>query len=301
MDDSIKDFFWVLFFLLITAVVWYKTGGPNNPGATSGPFLDRPVEKATEEFVKATPGLEKTRSQVIITPKAIIDPIDQKPVLESTHKDEISLSVGYASRQTDPQKEYIEITASRNNLNPLMITEWTVEGKNGLDIKIGKGTYLPLLGQVSIQDNIFLHPGEKAIIMTGESPIGTSFRLNQCTGYFEQFQDFIPSLPKKCPYLEDEEIPNEHGFNDSCLDYIDRLPNCKIQLTVPTTLNPICQKFIKNTLTYPSCVNLHKNDPDFYGSEWRIYLNRSEELWKSKRETIILRDETGAIIDWKSY
>jgi hypothetical protein len=46
---------------------------------------------------------------------------------------------------------------------------------------------------------------------------------------------------------------------------------------------------------------LHKNDEDFYDDEWRIYLGRGEELWKNRRETIILKDQAGKIIKEVSY
>lgn len=287
--DARKDLYWALFFIIVIAIVWYFTGGPTRPSATSGIFLERPLEKHEEE-------LKKTTEQ--ITSGETTPPQELSPD-ESLYKSKAVLEVGYAAKETDPQREYIKIRASSQNNSPLRITGWSLEGKGGLDIKIGKGAYLVYSAQVNPQEDIFLKPGEGAIVSTGESPIGTSFRLNKCTGYFEQFQDFYPSLPKECLYPDEEILlPN---LDDKCLDYLETLSRCEMQISIPPGLSNACQTYINDKINYKTCVEVHKNDSDFYKPEWRIYLGRREEIWKNKRETIVLKDENNKIIDWKSY
>lgn len=293
MDDAKKDLFWVLVFLIILAIVWYYTGGPSRFSSQSGLFLNQPREQYSEELRKTT---EEVVSGTSTAPGA---PTSSLESIESIYKNKVILYAGYNARQSDPQKQYVEIRASPQNDKPLRITGWTLVGKNGLDIKIGQGAYLVYSAQVNPQQDIFLQPGEKAIIVTGESPIGTSFRLNKCTGYFEQFQDFEPSLPKDCPEPADENLPN--NLNDQCLDYLDRLPRCQMQISIPPGLSLACQNYINDKINYKTCVELHKNDSDFYKPEWRVYLGRTEQLWKKERETIILKDENNKTIDWKSY
>jgi len=282
MEDAKKDLYWVIFFLIILAIVWYYTGGPQRSSSISGLFLFKPQQNYSEELRRETEKLASTATST-----------------ESAYKYKVSLRAGYAARESDPQKQFIEIKASSQNDRPIRITGWSLTGKNGLDIKIGQGAYLPYSAQVNPQQDIFLQKGETAVIVTGESPIGTSFRLNKCTGYFSQFQTFYPSLPKDCPQPGDENLPL--NLNDQCLDYLDRMPRCEMKISIPPGLSNACQTYINDKINYKTCVEIHKNDSDFYQSEWRIYLGRKESLWKKQRETIILQDENKKIIDWISY
>jgi len=151
----------------------------------------------------------------------------------------------------------------------------------------------------------FLSPGEKAIIVTGRSPKGVSFRLNICTGYFSQFQNFTPSLPKQCPLQRDEDYPTgPNGVTDICIDYLESIGRCETNVgSLPLLLasDPVCQEYISLNVHYGGCVNIHKNDSDFYKSEWRIFLGRGNALWKDRRETILLVDEEGKTVDSMSY
>ena len=290
MEDAKKDLYWVLFFLIILAIVWYYTGGPQRSSSTTGLFLNQPQQKYSEELRKETEKLASGGGS---------GEGQTASSTESAYKYKVSLKTGYYTRESDPQKQFIEIRASSQNDRPIRITGWSLVGKNGLDITIAQGAYLPYSAQVNPQQDIFLEKGGLAVIVTGESPIGTSFRLNKCTGYFEQFQDFYPDLPKDCPQPADENLSS--NLNDQCLDYLERLPRCEMKISIPPGLSNACQTYINDKINYKTCVEIHKNDPDFYQPEWRIYLGRKESLWKSKRETIILQDENKKIIDWVSY
>lgn len=288
MHDAKQDLVWLLFILAIIGIVWYYTGGPSRPFATSSLFLNQPFEKRTEELKTSTENAVES-SSLFPTPGGT----------ESSYKYKIKISSDYNAKETDPKKEYIKIKASSENDKPLRVTGMVLEGKQGLDIAIGKGVYLPYSGQINNQEDIYLKPGEEAYITTGESPIGVSFRLNKCTGYFEQFQDFSPNLSKECPRPEDENLPL--NLSDTCLDYLETIPKCEMKISIPYEFPPSCQIYISEKINYATCVEIHKNDPDFYKPEWRIYLGRTEELWKNKRETITLSDQNGAPIDWLSY
>ena len=210
------------------------------------------------------------------------------------------------AKETNPNEEYLEIKADKKNKSSMKITGWKMKGKIGLDVLIGKGAsyiYASIASQP--QEDIYLKPGEKAVIVTGKSPLGTSFKLNKCAGYFEQFHEFTPELDTECPLLRDEEPPSNLINNDQCLDYIDRVSSCQTVVSIPykysSKLSSSCQDYVTQNANYKTCLEEHKDDSDFYLPEWRVYLERSEELWKKKRETITLYDDKNNIIDSKSY
>jgi len=200
-------------------------------------------------------------------------------------------------------KEYITLTANRKNTGPINITGWTL--KSGATFKsatIGRGVAFPNSKRAvpDFEEPIFLEPNARAIIITGKSPKGISFRLNKCTGYFEQFKDYSPPLPKKCPRARDEGIPP--SFTDECITYIERLRTCEVHIEAfPLGVNADCQGFINEKVHYSGCIALHRDDTDFFGTEWRVFLGRGQELWKNKLETIQLLDENGKIVDTVSY
>ena len=296
MDDAKKDLFFVIFMLLGLAIVWYYTGGPQRPSATSGPILHEPLKAHQREIKRET--REATGKVVEEEPKK---EAGAAASTESAYKYKATLRAGYAAKRTDPQKEFVEIRASSNNKNPVLISGWTLEGKTRLNIKIGNASPLPYSGRINPEYPVFLSPGEKAVVVTGRSPVGVSFRLNKCSGYLGQFQDIEPRILKDCPLPREENLPD--SLDDYCLDYIGRLPRCEIPPGNASSLplSPSCREYLSRKINYNACVDAHKKDPDFYKPEWRIYLGRGRALWKAKNETIILRDEKGKIIDWKSY
>jgi len=210
------------------------------------------------------------------------------------------------ARETNPDEEYLEIKADKKNKSSLKITGWKLKGKTGLDVVIGKGAFYIYASAASQpQEDIYLKPGEKAVIVTGKSSLGTSFKMNKCVGYFEQFHEFTPELDTECPLLRDDEPPANLINNDQCLDYIDRVSSCQTVVSIPykysIKLSSSCHDYITQNANYKTCLEKHKDDSDFYLPEWRIYLDRSEELWKKKRETITLYDGKNNIIDSQSY
>lgn len=222
----------------------------------------------------------------------------------SRYVKEVSIENYSGVGSTDPAKEYITIRAAKSNTKKIPLTGWKLKSGvygNGYDI-VDKGSYLPYLGSINTEQVIELAPGERAIIVTGRSPTGVSFRENLCTGYFEQHQDFRPSLSLQCPAIRDEFIPADpHGFDNYCLDTLDRIPRCQVFTKFTTALTPECQRFIVNYNNYTGCVNLHKNEPGFYSSTWRVFLGQSKSLWHTKREIIELIDPAGKIVDTVSF
>lgn len=221
----------------------------------------------------------------------------------STYFNKVALRGG-TTGTTDPNYEYITIQANPQNGSPINVTGWTVVSTStGRQASIGQGVYLPFLNDNNAKENISLAPGDKAYVITGKSPTGYSFRLNECIGYFSERFSFYPQLPYFCPSIS--EIPKPaapNNFSDACVDYINSYPSCtSITAYTPSTLEPQCRNFIEQEARYDRCVINNKKDSSFYDPEWRIYLNQSIDLWKGSRETIRLLDQYGKIVDQLTY
>ena len=269
MDDQAKkDLLLALGFLVLLFFVWLFSGGPSRPSSTSGPFIGISLKQAAEN---------------------------------SIYKYTANLSFGSNAKKSDLQEEYIEIWASSSNKELINISNWSLENQNGIKVKIGQASQLPFLGEINQQQDILLNPGDKAIIVTGQSPIGTSFLINKCIGYLSQMQNFIPALARNCPDpVKDEMLPA--SLDNKCIDYITReFKLCTAYIALAAELSSSCKEYINERINYNGCARWHKRDFDFYKPEYRVYLKRSSELWNNDHEKIILYDENGEIIDWSSY
>ncbi|MBI4155649.1 MAG: hypothetical protein HY507_00265 [Candidatus Zambryskibacteria bacterium] len=214
------------------------------------------------------------------------------------------ISLKYVSRSEKPEQEYVTIQANNSQTKSILVTGWTLKSlASGQSAAIPKGTPLFFSNTINSDEDIYLRPGETLYLSTGLSPNGTSFKVNKCSGYLTQFQTFTPYISSICPRASDEDLSKipKYVWNDSCFDYIDSYPRCKIQTDImPVTWSVECKDFI-NKLNYPSCVNAHKNDGDFYLPEWRVFLRRNQPIWKSKRENIVLYDNFGKVVSTISY
>lgn len=221
---------------------------------------------------------------------------------QSVYKDVVYLN--YANRSSDASQEYLTINVGTTK-TPINVTGWVVKSTNsGESVSIPKGTYLFFTGTVNSEEDIYLSSGETLFLITGRSPNGSSFKVNKCSGYLTQFQTFTPSIYTTCPQPKNEDLSSipKSVNNDACLDYIEYFPSCRIQTdSLPANWSYECTNFIYNKINYPSCVTTHKADKDFYGKEWRVYLKRSEKIWKSSREKMVLYDNVGKIVDTLEY
>jgi len=299
-------------------VLWFLSGGPDRGATQQGgaAATTSPSSGIAGYFSAYTNNQSGSTETVLRSPRVrpeIKNPLEkeseqtQETKKISLYQDKISIERGTAT-YTDPSAEYLVLTNDRKNKEKINISGWSITSSaTGKNITIGEASYLPYTSKTNPQQPIFLSPGDKAYVTTGRSPIGTSFRTNLCTGYFEQFQDFKPSLKNECPRIVNEEnfkikISGPNALNDACIDFIERMRTCTINAKpLPLTMQYECSSFINSEINYQTCVTNHKNEEDFYKSEWRIFLNRDEELWKAKRETIRLLDADGKVIDSLSY
>jgi hypothetical protein len=140
--------------------------------------------------------------------------------------------------------------------------------------------------------------------VTGDSPIGVSFRENMCVGYFSQRQTFHPSLWSSCPsgLTEFEQYYEGNRLeDDQCYSYVQSLPLCTAVTDTPSDLSYDCENLIDDYLDYRGCVDAHRFETRFYTNRYRIFLERGSELWKPSREAIRLLDANGKTVDLYSY
>ncbi|MDP2649100.1 MAG: hypothetical protein Q8P19_04365, partial [bacterium] len=69
----------------------------------------------------------------------------------------------------------------------------------------------------------------------------------------------------------------------------------------PAGISGTCRSFLANVLTYNGCVNVSKGGEVFASSSWRIFLNRTAELWSNSHDVIRLLDSEGRVVDVLSY
>jgi hypothetical protein len=308
-------------------IIWIATGGPTHPIAFSGPTLAQPQELGGGNYLSLPRAFFSTGSNIVLPGSSSGAPSgssgsgtgSNSSVPPSSSLSGVSFGTPSPYRglvtmshyvssagASDPRQEYVQLSIAQNAGTPVDITGWTIMSEaTGNAIVIPQGTQTPTSGIVNAVQDITLLPGQRATIVSGQSPIGASFMENKCIGYFAQFQRFNPSLPLTCPTAQAELSANYSDSyyvrDSSCIDYMKNVPRCQAVLTPPTTLSGACQSFVIKYLNYNGCVQAHQNDADFLGTTWRVYLGRTSSMWRTHNEVVKLLDKQGKTVDAFSY
>lgn len=294
-----KDNFGFTVILVILAVLMLggaqgSVGGILSPGPVNNEQKQSDIQR---QIYDTQYKVDELKKQVAL---------EEAKKFQSKYKDIVDIY--YVNHSTDSSQEYIAVHVNYNSKEPVPVTGWTIKSlSSGATVKIPQGTYLYFTGTINSEQDIFLASNDTMYIITGISPNGASFKLNKCSGYLNQFQTFVPYISGYCPVPRNENLSAipKTGYNDTCFDFIDRMPACRIQ---NDPLPPGSQKwsaecidFIYKKVNYPACIDTHRNDKDFYQNEWRVYLKRGDTLWKNSREDIVLLDSEGKIVDEIKY
>ena len=298
-------------------LIWIATGGPLHPIAFTGPSLAQPGVLGGGTYLqlpRSPYGLGSTNvslpgssndggAQSNETPTSLSGSVFGP---SSSYRGVVSLN-HYVSGagSSDPKSEYIELYVAQDAGTPVTISGWTLSSDaTGSSATIPRGTEVPVSGTVNASQDIVITPGKRALLISGQSPIGASFRENKCIGYFSTFQQFSPSLPQNCPTPSDE-LSSYYGAgyirDVACIDYVNKLSRCQVALSPPTGVSVTCQNFLTQYLNYNGCLGAHQNDADFKGDTWRVYLGRTSSLWRAQHEIVRLTDATGKTVDAFSY
>ncbi|MBI3572267.1 hypothetical protein HY091_01895 [Candidatus Kaiserbacteria bacterium] len=313
-------FFFIGVFVFIF-LIWVATGGPTHPLAFTGPTLAEPGALGGGSYLSlpqapfsignynvALPGSSggSSYSYSDNTPNApgtSVGGVAFGP--PSLYRGEVTLGGYVSGAGSDTQSEYLQIRVGSGANTPVDLSGWTIESEaTGNAVVIPLGTETPTSGIVNAVQDIVLMPGEGAVVISGRSPIGASFRENKCIGYFSQFQQFSPPLPQICPTSSNELMSLYGGSylrDGSCIDYTNKLSRCQAVLSPPVSLSGACQSFLIQYLNYNGCVEAHQKDPDFQENTWRIYLGRTDSMWRASHEEVKLLDKQGKTVDAFTY
>ena len=222
----------------------------------------------------------------------------------SPHRGNVQLA-GEDHAMESGADEYVTVEASSDNTAPVDITGWSLQSAlTGVRAFLPRGADVFIVGAVNTQQDIYLDPDGSAVISSGPSPVGTSFRINACTGYLGGLQTFRPALSRDCPPPADA-LPltadNLRTYGDACFDFVRELPLCTFPLAAPSSVSPACRIFLANNLSYNGCVQNHRYKTDFRHGAWRIYLGAGGELWRNSHDVIRLLDAEGRTVDVLTY
>jgi len=306
-------------------LIWIATGGPLHPLAFTGPQLAQPDVLGGGTYLRLPRALFGVGGTNVSLPGSSSGGGSVSGSSGSGSGSALPTFVGgttfgtpspyrglvrmnhYVSSaaSADPKNEYIEISVAQDAGVPVDLSGWSLTSDaTGNSASIPKGTEVPTSGIVNAAQDIIVSPGTRAMIVSGQSPIGASFRENKCIGYFSTFQKFYPSLPQNCPAPSDE-LASLYGTgyirDAACIDFVNKLPRCQVTLTPPVGASTACQSFLVKYLNYNGCVNAHRTDADFKGDTWRIYLGRNSSMWRTRNEVVKLLDINGKTVDAFSY
>lgn len=315
-----EEFGWFIWGLVGLGFLWYFTGGPERESSKQGQFIKplAPVDTGQiyGNYFGGTPNKDKQTLNTPEDPAVLLEQAESKvnSFLEESQQAQqihatsllaktISFDGIAGAKNTPVDEEYIRIVANKNAQQSTQISGLTLSGLvKKIRILVPRAAELPIVGTTAVKSNIILPPSGRALIASGRSPIGTSFRVNMCTGYLDQFQSYTPGLLKNCPEPKDELEKFGPSYESSCREFVDKIPRCRVHTgSFPSDISSACREFVVKHLNYNTCVVNHKNDAGFLANEWRIFLDQNNELWNNNNEIIRLIDTNGKTIDAITY
>lgn len=205
----------------------------------------------------------------------------------------------------DATEEYLTIESAIGNSENISLAGWSLQSAvSGRRIFLPEAASPLRAGAVNSTFPVSLAPGQSALVLSGRSPVGGSFRENRCTGFLTQFQSFYPALNAQCPSPETL-LPltaeNITTYGDECIDFMQTIGTCSFPETLPESLPVVCRQFLRDTLSHNGCVDRLQTDASFNLDVWRLYLDSPEELWRNGHDVIRLLDEKGQTVDVYTY
>lgn len=211
------------------------------------------------------------------------------PYFRKVRLGSVSAGSGYSIGQ-------ISIYANLNRSEAVDVTGWTIAAHQGSDIvPQAVGLYDP--SGLAANGDIVLRSGDYVNIYASASAIGENLRLNKCAGYLENYNNFVPSLPRDCPSIDRSDIV---GFSGECQNYIQSLSGCRL----PDSNQPVpqndygCINYL-TTINFRGCYDRHLGDADFLSHEWRVWT--SHKFLDQYHDQLRLLDKNGLLVDLYEY
>lgn len=303
-----KEFGWFIWALVGIGVIWFFNGGterfdshepyikpaaPIDSGETYGkPYLIEDKAKDKTLDLPEEPAIALRNTEELIK-DFLTQSKEAKKIHDSALLTKTLLIDGPAGMKANiADQEYVRLLAPQNSTKSTLITGLTLTGAAyGVKFILPQAANLPIVGSAYKKTDIVMPSDGRALISSGKSPIGTSFRANICTGYLGQFQDFTPDLRNECPSASDELKAAGLSGDAACAAFVKQIPKCRTyEGALPANLSASCRIFVTGELNYNSCSVRHQGDKGFFKDEWRIYLEQSKEVWNNRQEIIRLLD-----------
>lgn len=316
----------IVFVLMIIALVayWFLSGGPSAAWRTGRTYLN-PVGLIGGGEATGTPmqlpwqPSELTRGPDISDYVAEADQYQlsageqesapgsagEKDAGEPSPYANDVIIVNNAASESDPAKEYLQIEVLGSREGPVALGGWAIESAvTGVRVPLPAAAPEFLQGAAAAIEAAALFPGDSAIVTSGTSPVGASFRENICTGYLARGRAFEPAISPACPYASEalaQNSANIRAYGESCFDYLSGLGACETPRSLPSSLSQSCRSFIASRISYDGCVSLYRDRAGFALPEWRLYLGSPTGLWRDSHDVIRLLDGSGRIVDTLTY
>lgn len=320
----------VAFIMIVLLIMWIIGGGPRRAyeDVTSVEFFPFSPEKATGfrlpwQPVELFPTIDITGAFQIAEgdrSEAEYELAELEAEYERLSREAGSRTLGTPSpyrgavsivadasgvRGESANDEYVQIAVSHEAGAAIDITGWMLESALS-----GSRAYIPAIaapfymGAANAMSSALIAPGGLAIVTTGASPVGASFRENICSGYLDQFQQFQPQLGNECPSPSSVLPLTEQNliqYGDACFDVVQNLSSCRFPQDIPDTVNYACRAFITDALSHNGCVNRNRTGRDFETNRWRLFLGGHAEIWRNSHDAIRLLDREGRTVDVYVY
>jgi len=230
--------------------------------------------------------------------------IDASPV---SWKFSIGLSSNYGKIEIDDaeieednfKEEYLVLV--NESEEAISVSGWTLESKTDYTSIPQAIKNLSYSFSTKEYSDIILNHDDELIVSMGKSPNGINFRVNKCSGYFNNSYTFYPSLDENCPELDESEYSH---LKKTCRDFIEDLDKCEVpNYSSDHTVNgdSQCTSFLNAHFNYSGCYTDYYQDIDFFESEWRVFINKSVDIFNDYTDKIILKDNGGMVVDEYEY
>ena len=157
--------------------------------------------------------------------------------------------------QSSSRLSLIRLSTRLKKEEEVNITGWQIRGKaNSFIITSGIEKYYPGYNPVPGK-SIFVKQGDKIYLSGGSNPLGRgrNYRPNKCLGYLTNNNNFLVSLPKKCPKPTIEDV---YHLNPYCQEFVLKMKKCEIpdySNNLRVSLDPECTSYLTDNFNYPSC------------------------------------------------
>ncbi|RJQ28828.1 hypothetical protein C4571_02975 [Candidatus Parcubacteria bacterium] len=294
-------FFGLVVLIAIIGVVAYSYGGHlfTRIGPRFGDALSGIQPYSVSVGLRERTRVESRPDTVLgvsSTPPVAVDPRD---IPEGFSAQDISPHFGkvqLGSVSAGPSGR-ISLYANFKDDESVNITRWRIQGNDGSHyIPQAVNVYDP--SGLSSESDIFLKNGEFVNLYFTSSAIGKNIRLNKCIGYLQGANQFSPSLPLSCPYIDRGDIRHLTG---TCQNYLLSLGGCRLPAAnPPVPFNDYACRAYLDTINYRGCFDRYSKDSDFLSREWWVWIGSTQFLDPS-HDRVLLLDRLGLLVDEYSY